>query len=265
MAKKEKIKPSDIRKISQVLFIVLTIFMTYLFYSRGTAICWLDPFWHLQTLFANKDISTTVSFTEHYIGDFVLPSVVVLGVFIAIALLFGRIFCGWMCPFGTLLQCIEKISPVKGKLHIPHELKDPEMKYVILAGFLLLSFITNQTGFCEFCPAGTIFKGMTGHIIIISLPVFISVVFIGLFYGRKAWCSYLCPLGAFFGLFSKIQIFGIKPDGDCVKCLMCNKACPMDILVAEKYIQKGKPINDGDCIKCMNCIDACPRKILKFP
>lgn len=267
MAEKKGIKLTDVRKISQVFFIALVIALTYGFHSKSMAVCWLDPFWHLQALFANKDISTRVYFTEGFVEPIgvILSSIIVLGVFMLIALLFGRLFCGWICPFGTLLQGIEKISPVRGKLEIPKELKDPELKYLVLGGFLLLALITGQTGFCEFCPAGTIFKGMTGHVIFISIPVFLTVMFIGFFYGRKAWCSYLCPLGAFFGLFSKIHLFGIRPTGECAKCLMCDKACPMDVLVAEKYIQEGKKINDGDCIKCMNCVEACPRNILKFP
>jgi ferredoxin-type protein NapH len=129
-----------------------------------------------------------------------------------------------------------------------------------------LAFVTTQTAFCEFCPAGALFKGSTGHVVALSVPVSIAVFFIVFAYGRKTWCSYLCPLGAFFGLFSRIQFFGIRAEKDkCIKCFMCNKSCPMDVLVVERYINKGMKINDGDCIKCMNCVDACPRKILKFP
>lgn len=267
-----EIKKSSLRKASQAFFLVLGFALIYLIYTSPIALCWLDPFWHLQAFFAdfpNLDLNIHLLQGKNPIDAahrIAIPSILYLGIFMFIALLFGRLFCGWLCPFGTLLEYLEGMSPIKGKLTIPAELKDPDIKYVVLVAFLFLAFITSQEAFCEFCPAGTILKGSTGCVISLSIPVFIGVFFIVFAYGRKTWCSYLCPLGAFFGLFSKIHIFGIRAEKDkCVKCFMCNQVCPMDILIVEKYINKGKKINDGDCIKCMNCIDACPRKILKFP
>ena len=264
--KKKEIKLKDIRKASQVIVLLLMLVLTYLIHSKAFSVRWLAPIWHLHALFANRfDLSTMI-----YLGEGLtrisIPSVTFLGVFVLMGVLFGRIFCGWLCPFGTLLEYIESITPLKGKLHIPEEFKDTDTKYAILAGFLLLSLMTSQAAFCEFCPVGTIVKGGAGHVIFLSIPVFAIVLFIALFYGRKVWCSYLCPLGAFFGLFSRIHLFGIHADKDkCVKCMMCNNSCPMDIPIVENYILEGKKITDGECIKCMDCIDACPRKILKFP
>ncbi|MBU4267184.1 MAG: 4Fe-4S binding protein [Candidatus Altiarchaeales archaeon] len=261
-----RVTQKKLRKASQVLVLILVMVLTYLVYSVAFSVCWLDPMWHLQALFANRfDMGTDTYFMEGLTRIFV-PSVLILGAFVLLAILFGRIFCGWFCPFGTMLDYIEGISPFRGKLHLPRELKDPGIKYAILIGFLILSFMTSQEAFCEFCPAGTVLKGLTGHIIFLSIPVFIVTLFIVLFYGRKTWCSYLCPLGAFFALFTRFHLFGIRAKKeDCTKCFMCNKACPMDVLVVEKYIQEGKKINDPECIKCMDCVDACPIKILKFP
>jgi len=261
------LKPTRIRLISQIIFVVVAFYLTFFFFSRITSICWADPFWHLQALFANGgDVEGQLFIPE---GDLSVKiavySIGFLGIFVVLALLFGRLFCGWICPFGSILQFLEVISPIKNKVHFPEELKDPDIKYLVLFSFILLAILSGQEAFCEFCPAGTIFKGTTGHVLYFSIPVFIIVMLSVMVYGRKTWCSYLCPLGAFFGIFSKFHIFGIKPTGECVKCLTCNKNCPMDILIAEKYIQKGKPITDGDCIKCMQCIESCPRKILKFP
>ena len=94
MPKKDKIKITDVRKISQAFFIALTLGITYLYFSSGIAICWLDPFWHLQNIFSSKSITTPLSLTEHYTGDIVIPSIAILGFFSLLALLFGRFFCG---------------------------------------------------------------------------------------------------------------------------------------------------------------------------
>ncbi len=269
---KREIKKVSIRQGSQVFILVLSFILIYFIYSSPMAICWLDPFWHLQAFiaaFPNLDLNIHLLQGENAIDAaqrIIVPSILYLGVFMFIGLLFGRIFCGWICPFGTLLEYLEGVSPMRGRYIMPVELKDPGIKYIILAAFLFLAFISSQEVFCEFCPAGAVFKGATGYMIALSVPVFIAVFFTVFSYGRKTWCSYLCPLGAFFGLFSKIHLFGIRAEKDkCVKCFMCNQTCPMDVLIVEDYINKGKKINDGDCIKCMNCVDACPRKILKFP
>jgi len=264
--KEKRMKQKDLRMASQVLVLILVLILTYLVYSAAFSVCWLDPMWHLQALFANRfDMSMDTYFMEGLTRIFV-PSVLILGAFVLLAILFGRIFCGWFCPFGTMLDYIEGMSPFRERLHLPDELNDPGIKYAILIGFLILSFMTSQEAFCEFCPAGTVVKGLTGHVIFFSIPIFAIVIFLGLFYGRKAWCSYLCPLGAFFALFTRFHLFGIRTNKEeCTKCFMCNKACPMDVLVVENYIQEGKKINDPECIKCMNCVDACPKKILKFP
>jgi len=267
-----RIKRTSLRKTSQAFFLVLTFILTYLFYSRPMAICWLDPFWHLQAFFAdfpNTGLNLYMSEGRNptdIIHRISIPSFAYLGIFILMAFIFGRLFCGWICPFGTLLEYIENISPIKGKLKMPSELNDPDIKYIVLIAFLFLSFISSQTAFCEFCPAGTIFKGVTGYVIPLSIPIFICVLFIVFAYGRKTWCSYLCPLGAFFGIFSRFHILGIRTEKDkCVRCFMCNTVCPMDVLIVEKYINRDMKINDGECIKCMNCIDACPRNVLRFP
>ena len=268
----------NIRMASQGIFLLLVVYLTFLHFPSSRifgawiSVCWLDPLWHIQALFAshgNLDIDIHLiegQIATNPIQRIPLMSVLYLGIFIFLAMLSGRIFCGWLCPFGTILQCLEVISPLRGKLSTPHEIKDPTIKYSILVTFIILAFLTKQEIFCEFCPAGIIFKGLTGHVIQLSIIVFVPVMFITFTYGRKAWCSYLCPLGAFFAPFNRLNILGIRTDKDkCIACFMCNRVCPMDVLIVEKYVKRGKDINDLECIKCMKCVDVCPKGILWFP
>lgn len=272
MAKRKIATWLIMRKLSQLFFVVFTIYMTFFYFSKPVAICWLDPFWHLQALFAMKfDVS---SLSIHFIESskaakfegIELNSFIYLLFFLALGILFGRIFCGWICPFGTFLEYLEKISPVINRWEMPSELRDPNLKYAVLVAFLILDFLVSQEAFCEFCPAGTLLKASTSHVVIMSVPVFLIVLILVSMYGRKVWCSYLCPLGALFALTSKVQIFPIKTKKEeCVKCFLCDKSCPMDVPIVEKYVMEGKGIRDSECIKCMKCLSSCPKKVLKFP
>jgi NapH/MauN family ferredoxin-type protein len=232
----------------------------------------MDPFWHVQGVFATGGTGSTVYLGLEKVDPLdpattlvALSPYLIVGGFLVFALLLGRLFCGWICPYGSFLDFIEKISPYKGRYEMPSELHDKSTKYAILFGALALSMFMGYTAFCDYCPAGVLLKGSAGAALFTAIPVFIIVTLLVFFYGRKAWCSYLCPLGGLLALFTKFHILPIRSTGECIKCLNCEKNCPMDVLVAEEYIQEGKSIRDSECIKCMNCIEDCPKKILRFP
>jgi ferredoxin len=71
----------------------------------------------------------------------------------------------------------------------------------------------------------------------------------------RFFCRFFCPLGALYGLFNKISIFGIKLDKPkCIDCGLCISKCKMDI----------HHVGDHECISCGECIDVCPTKAISF-
>lgn len=71
----------------------------------------------------------------------------------------------------------------------------------------------------------------------------------------RAFCRFLCPLGAIYGMFAKVAVIGIKVEpAKCVDCGKCVGCCPMDI----RYV------GDHECIHCGKCIDACPTNAITF-
>ena len=70
--------------------------------------------------------------------------------------------------------------------------------------------------------------------------------------------KHLCPLGAFYALFNKVSLFGMKVDEHkCVSCGKCAKVCKMDVDVT-------KTPNSTECIRCGKCISACPTDAVSF-
>ncbi len=81
---------------------------------------------------------------------------------------------------------------------------------------------------------------------------------------NRAFCKYICPIACFMKIGSKFSMLKIEGDKDkCTSCGACDRSCPMDIKVSE-YITQGFRVSSSECIICMNCINACPIENLNF-
>lgn len=88
----------------------------------------------------------------------------------------------------------------------------------------------------------------------IGLVVLIATLIGSLLYDRF-FCKYLCPMGAFYGIISKLSPSKItRNENTCVNCGICNKNCPVNIKVSEQ-----KEIKSAECINCQSCILSCPK------
>jgi ferredoxin-type protein NapH len=193
-----------------------------------------------------------------------------LGIIMAAGSVFGRLVCGFLCPFGMVQDLLYKIPFPKKKKNITGHQFLIYIKYLVLMLFVIIlpSAVVNVAGigrpwFCEYiCPSGTLFAGLpllaanSGLRRVISwhfwwkMAVLISLLVMSLKYYRP-FCKYLCPLGAMYGFFNKFSFYRYVLDASkCTKCGACKNACKMDIKVWEKP-------NSTECIRCGRCIDAC--------
>ncbi len=192
----------------------------------------------------------------------------VLGILLLFGLTLGRTICGFLCPFGLLQELLHKIpTPKLKKGRITRVLS--YLKYVILAVFVVIVPLWYALqkyplpAFCKYiCPAGT-FEGAVGLLanpvngekfsmlgilftrkFVILVLVAAACVFI-----YRGFCRFLCPLGAIYGLFSGLNVVGVKVDSaKCTHCGKCVACCRMDV----------RHVGDHECIHCGGCVDACP-------
>lgn len=195
----------------------------------------------------------------------------VFGILSAFGVLFGRLICGWMCPFGLAQDLLHKIPFPGKKKNMPGHKYLRYLRYAVLILFVIVlpSFAVNAAGigkpwFCEYiCPSGTLFAGLpliilnpglraaVGWRFFLKTGVLAAVVLLAIRFYRP-FCKYLCPLGAFYGLFNPVSFYRFRIDTtQCIKCGVCQKACGMDIRVWETP-------NSTDCIRCGDCKTACP-------
>ena len=196
------------------------------------------------------------------------------GILLLYCILFGRFICGWLCPFGLIQELLHKIKTPKLKKNRFTKILS-YLKYVILVVFVLIipiSYAFRDTplpAFCKYiCPAGTLEGGlsllsnevnnsyfsMLGPIFTWKFLLLVSIMVACIFIFRM-FCRFICPLGALYGLFNKISIFGVKLDNSkCINCDLCKKKCQMDI----------SHVGDMECISCGECIDVCPTNAISW-
>ena len=198
-----------------------------------------------------------------------------LGFFMLVGAVLGRVVCGFLCPFGLLQDLLYKIPFFKKVRNLPGHRYLIYLKYVVLAVFVLLMPIIfvdiigqGTPWFCKLiCPAGTLEGGWTLAFLnpeireavgwLFTWKSFLLIVILVLSMGvYRPFCKYLCPLGGIYGLFNPIAFYRIAINEErCTKCKVCRKACPMDIPVY-------KTPNSMECIRCGACRASCPHQAI---
>jgi polyferredoxin len=160
-------------------------------------------------------------------------------------LLWGRVFCGFLCPFGALQDFMEKVVPKRFRRELPGWLHDRALwvKYVVLAGLILPVLAGFETSlFQYFEPFGTVF--------FFSASVVLWVIAGGILLGAavvpRFYCRYLCPLGASLAVVSMVSPFRIKRVEQCGHCKVCEQRCPTGAIRTDV-------IDFKECVRCNVC------------
>ncbi len=193
------------------------------------------------------------------------------GLLIFFGALFGRLICGFLCPFGWVQDLLNRVRTKK--LHVPKRADRAlrSVKYGILVLFVILLpiFLVNEYGistpwFCKLiCPAGTLQGGVplvlanaslreaVGGLFTWKVALMVGILTLSLFLSRP-FCKYLCPLGAIYALFNKVSFYRMGVDAHkCTDCGACAKKCPMNI-------DPPRDIDGAECIRCNECKHVCP-------
>ena len=199
----------------------------------------------------------------------------VFGILMLYGLMLGRTICGWLCPLGLIQELLNKLpTPKLKKNRVTRALS--WLKYVILGVFVIgitawygIAHGVALPAFCKYiCPAGT----SEGAMFLLANPAnagdfsmlnilftrkFVIMLIIGLacVFCYRSFCRFLCPLGAIYGLFSKVAIVGVKVDPTrCNHCGSCVRSCGMDV----------RHVGDHECIHCARCMDVCNQKAISL-
>ncbi len=181
-----------------------------------------------------------------------LPTLIIV-VFTALTtLLWGRVFCSSLCPFGALQDFISRLLPRHFQRELPRAMHRAALyiKYGVLALLLVMALaFADLSLFQYFEPFGTIFYFSQSLWLWVILFAFLAAsVFISRFY-----CRYACPLGAALGVVSLISPFRIKRVRQCGYCKVCEHSCPTGAI-------DGPKIDFKECVRCDDCESKLIRK-----
>ena len=199
----------------------------------------------------------------------------VTGLVLGFGLFFGRLICGFLCPFGLLQELLHKIPvSVHGKIAKnrsgPWAARFRYVKYLLLVVFVIALPLLMRgdigigaPAFCKYiCPAGTLTAGLPlvaanqplrsalGGLFVLKCVIAFAVL-VGCLWVYRFFCKFLCPLGAFYGLFNKIALYQIRLEkGNCVHCGACSRICKMGV-------DPSRTPASSECIRCGDCVKAC--------
>lgn len=185
---------------------------------------------------------------------------------IASVLIWGRgVFCGWLCPFGSLQQLALSLGKAVGLARfqklLPKPLHDKLrwIKYAVFAVLLGVSFYSMETAehLAEIEPFKTTFLvGVWNR----TWPfwLFIGAILGWSFLSERPYCKYICPLGAGLAIPGKFRLFGLKRKAECTTCHACASGC------GSHAIDSAGKIDPMECLACLDCMvmyyddHACP-------
>jgi hypothetical protein len=127
------------------------------------------------------------------------------------AVLFGQVWCGYLCPFGALQELISRLGWRLGLRVYPDRALDQRMRYmkfVLLAAVLALVWSTGEGIWATFDPMQHVFGWRLSR----WMPWLTAVVLVGALFYYRFWCRYFCPMGAFLALGNKLALLqGLAP------------------------------------------------------
>ncbi|NMB78487.1 MAG: 4Fe-4S binding protein [Methanomicrobiales archaeon] len=167
--------------------------------------------------------------------------VIVICALILLALLFGRVFCGNICPVGSLQELAFSLPLNKVVVRRNYILELIRLLVFVatVAAAVYLIDILAITGLYDLF-ALTLTAGTISAAALIILSVFVY----------RPICRILCPFGVLFALFAEFSIFGIRRTGSCISCKKCEIACPARTA--------GRNDSKRECYLCGRCTGTCP-------
>ena len=269
----------QVRRISQIFFFSLFVWFCIvstvggkIWQIRGWPVNWflqLDPLVAIGTILTTHTLYAALLWA--------LATVILTTVF-------GRFFCSWVCPFGSLHHFVgflgNRSKPTPQKIQLNKYRKAQSIKYVVLIVFLAMAAFPSlaailQTGLLDPIPLVTrsfnllLLPVLDRSVNFVSatarfyegawliFAIFLSAVLLNLVIPRF-YCRFICPLGALFAILGRFAIWRIgKNQSQCADCKLCERNC-------EGGCEPAGNIRISECVLCFNCLDDCKDDVIGY-
>jgi len=215
----------------------------------------LCPFGGLESLWSV--VSSGITLQRVAASAFIL-----LVASVGLTIVFRRAFCGQICPLGALQGAAAGLGKrlFRRKFTIPSVVDKPLrwLKYVVLAVVVATTWFAGTLVVRPYDPwvafmhlsSAELWTGFWVGAVILLGSLAASLVY------DRFFCKYLCPMGAWYGLVSKLGLYRVRREPSaCIECGRCDAVCPVDLKVS-----KGRDVTSAECLACGLCVNACPAR-----
>lgn len=177
-------------------------------------------------------------------------------IFIVATQIYGRVWCGWLCP-QTVIVDFTRFIDFMGKKPVINKLINYLIVLImsaVIAANMVWYFVSPYDFFSSLLN-GDMHSVTMGFWVVLTIITFLNFAFL-----RHTFCKTVCPYAKLQSILydDHTMIVAMNPEteDECIGCNQCVKVCPVDIDI-------GKGENSA-CIMCAECIDACAKVMKQY-
>jgi polyferredoxin len=213
---------------------------------------------------------------------------------ILITMIFGRVYCSFLCPLGALQDIFIALSrkfgwgnkhsyqkssnwlrysilglvivtAALGSMSLLNLLDPYSLSGRMITQFALPFFVWLYNAAVTFLKNFNIYLFLKEtawvplYAFMTTLVFFLLILIMSVRHGRL-YCNTLCPVGTLLGLISHVSIFKFIIDQTrCHDCIRCEGVCKAGCIDSQTAT-----IDQRRCVNCFNCLAACPQSIVSY-
>lgn len=187
-----------------------------------------------------------------------------LAFWLAVTLVFGRLYCSTVCPLGALMDLGARLRPESRPYRWTRPQHTLRIVSFAVAAILLALRIPGIGNWLD--PYG-LYASIVGPLTspAVGLSALIGGMLLGalgfIAYRRGRWlCNSLCPLSAPLGLVARNSAFHIDINTDrCTQCRRCVDVCKASCINLNDHVA-----DMSRCVVCFNCLTVCADDAISY-